>query len=134
MILNQTASEAKRYGVFACENCMSLGDAIQKMVGEDISCLVIVDEQGYLAGILSRTDLIRAALNQEERWMELPVGTYMNSDVVTVPPSATLREVGDLLLENRIHRVVVAEEEDGRKRPLSVIAAADLVYHLAQEL
>lgn len=134
MMLNQTALEAKRYGVFTCMNCMTLSDATQQMVSEDISCLVITDDEGYLAGILSRTDIIRAAIAEQEAWIQAPVGEYMNSDVVTVPPEATLREVGILLLDRRIHRVVVAADEGGRKRPLSVISAADLVYHLAQEI
>lgn len=133
-MLNQTALEAKRYGVFVCEHCMSLSDAVKQMVSEDISALVITDADGCLTGILSRTDLIRAAIEREEDWWEQPVGAYMNKDVITVPPDATLRDVGVILLDNRIHRVVVAYEEDGKKRPLSVISATDIVYHLAKDL
>jgi CBS domain-containing protein len=134
MMLNQTALEAKRYGVFICEHCMRLSDAVKQMVSEDISALVITDEDGYLAGILSRTDLIRAAIERGDDWWEQPVGAFMNKDVITVPPAATLRDVGVILLDNRIHRVVVAYEEGGRKRPLSVISATDIVYHLAKDI
>jgi len=133
MMLNQTALEAKRYGVFTCENCMTLGDAVKQMVSEDVSALVITDQDGFLSGILSRTDLIRAALEREDDWWSQPVGTFMNSEVITVPPNATLRDVGSILLDRRIHRVVVAYEEDGKKRPLSVISATDIVYHLAKD-
>lgn len=131
-MLNQTALEAKRYGVLVCENCMTLGDAIKQMVSEDISALVITDQDGFLAGILSRTDIIRAAIAQDDDWWRQPVGAFMNSEVITVPPEATLRDVGILLLDNRIHRVVVAYDEGGKKRPLSVISATDIVYHLAK--
>jgi len=132
MMLNQTALEAKRYGVFTCENCMTLGDAVKQMVSEDVSALVITDRNGFLSGILSRTDLIRAAIEREADWWSQPVGAFMHSEVITVPPDATLRDVGTILLDNRIHRVVVADEEDGKKRPLSVISATDIVYHLAR--
>ena len=133
MSLEQTALEAKRFGVFSCENCITLGDAILQMVDEDVSCVVVVDDDGYLAGILTRTDLIRAAL-QDDNWAARLVSDFMNRDVVTAPSRATLRQVAELLQDKRIHRVVIVDEENGKQRPRSVISSADLVYHLSREL
>jgi len=133
MSLDQTALEAKRYGVFTSEGRVTLADAIRHMVDEDVSALVITDEQGYLAGILSRTDVIRAAI-QHPDWAERLVEEYMNAEVVTVPIQTSLRDVAEILLDHRIHRIVVVREEDGKKQPLSVIAAADIIYHLAKEI
>lgn len=133
MSLDQTALEAKRYGVFTSECCATLADATRYMVAEDVSALVITDQQGYLTGILSRTDLIRAAIQRPD-WFEQTVDEYMNAEVVTVPIDASLRDVAEILLDRHIHRVVVARTEGGRKQPLSVISAADIVYHLAKEL
>ena len=133
MSLDQTALEAKRYGVFTSEGRVTLADAIRHMVDEDVSALVITDEQGYLAGILSRTDVIRAAI-QHPDWAERLVKEYMNAEVVTVPIQTSLRDVAEILLDHRIHRIVVVREEDGKKQPLSVIAAADIIYHLAKEI
>jgi CBS domain-containing protein len=131
MSLDQTALEAKRYGVLATEYSMKLADATQSMVEEDVSALVVTDEDGYLAGILSRIDVIRAALLHED-WADRRVDEFMNQDVVTVPMHATLRDVAEILLDHRIHRVVMVREEAGKKQPLSIISAADLVYHLAK--
>jgi CBS domain-containing protein len=133
MSLDQTALEAKRYGVFTSECCATLGEATRHMVAEDISALVIVDSEGYLIGILSRTDLIRAAIQRPD-WAERPVEEFMNPNVVSVPIQATLRDVAEILLDHRIHRVVVVREEEGKKQPLSIISAADVVYHLAKDL
>jgi CBS domain-containing protein len=133
MSLDQTALEAKRYGVLASERRVRLADATRHMVAEDVSALVITDQQGYLIGLLSRIDVIRAAIQQPD-WAEQLVEEHMNADVVTVPIEASLRDVAEILLDHRIHRVVVVREEDGKKQPLSVISAADIVYHLAKEL
>jgi CBS domain-containing protein len=111
---------------------MNLGEATRRMVAEDISALVIIDEHGALAGILSRTDIIRAAITNEA-WAELPISQFSNPQVVTVTPEATLRDVGMVLLDRHIHRVVVVRDENGVKRPVSVISAADIVYHLNRE-
>ncbi|OGO34217.1 MAG: hypothetical protein A2W35_03615 [Chloroflexi bacterium RBG_16_57_11] len=132
MSLDQTALEAKRYGIFASGRRTSLAEATQRMVEEDVSALVVTDEDGYLAGILSRIDVIRAALLHVD-WGERQVEEFMNHEVVTVPMHATLRDVGEILLDHRIHRVVMVREEAGKKQPLSIISAADLVYHLAKD-
>jgi CBS domain-containing protein len=133
MSLDQTALEAKRYGVFTSESSMTLAEATRRMVVEDVSALVITDADGYLTGILSRTDVIRAAIQMQD-WQDRLVEEFMNTDVVTIPIQATLRDVAEILLDHRIHRVVVIREDEGRKQPLSIISAADVVYHLAKDL
>jgi len=54
MIEDQTVLEAKRIGVFSCKIGTTLGDAARYMVSEDVSALVVTDEEGCLAGIISR--------------------------------------------------------------------------------
>ena len=132
MLANLSVLEAKRYGVYQCEQDQSLCDAARLMVDEDVSALVVTDEEGCLMGILSRTDLMRALLTDQE-WENRPVRHYMVGEVVTAGPHATLLEVAKLLLEHQIHRVVVVKDEEGKKRPLSVISAADIVYHMVKE-
>jgi CBS domain-containing protein len=127
----RTVLEAKRYGIFSCYKTTPLLEASRKMVNEDISSLVILDNDGYLAGIVTRTDLIRAYIENDE-WETLPVGNFMTGDVVTVSPKATLMEVAKLLLENHIHRVVVVREEEGRPRAVAVVSDSDLVYHMVK--
>ena len=58
----------------------------------------------------------------------------MSPEVVSVSPDTTLLEVAQLLLTNRIHRVVaVLEEEEGRQRPVAVVSSRDLVYHMMRD-
>jgi CBS domain-containing protein len=131
MRTDQTVIQAKRFGVFTCNQNKTLREAAQRMVEEDISALVVVDDEGLLTGIITRTDLLRA-LVEVEAWEDELVGKYMNPNVVTVTPNTLLVRVAELLIEKQIHRVVVAREEDGRKRPVSVVSAADLVYHMVK--
>jgi CBS domain-containing protein len=129
LITEQTVIEAKRFGVFNCsQNCV-LNEAARRMVEEDISALVVVDDDGFLVGILTRTDLLRAWL-QVENWQSKPVKDYMNPNVITVPSQTRLSKVAELLLDKQIHRVVVTREEEDKQRPLSVVSAGDLVYHM----
>jgi CBS domain-containing protein len=133
MLNDQTVLDAKRIGVLSCKIGTSLGEAARCMVREDISALVVVDGEGCLAGILTRIDLLRALL-ASDAWEEHPIEDYMNDDVITVSPDTRLAEVAGLLLQKHIHRVVVVREEEGKKSPVSVVSAGDLVYHMVKEM
>ncbi len=102
--------QAKRYGTFTCTSATILQDAAQKMVEEDISCLVVVDNQGYLAGVITRADLIRAFITSPD-WMKRTVDEFMSRNVVTVSPSDRLQRVAQLLIEKQIHRVFIVQKE-----------------------
>ena len=56
----------------------------------------------------------------------------MSPQVVTVGLNTTLAEVCDLLLNERIHRVVVVRHEGDKLRPVAVVSAADVVYHMVK--
>jgi CBS domain-containing protein len=129
MRTDQTVLQAKRFGIFSCSQDETLQEAARRMVEEDISALVVVDKEGYLVGIITRIDLLRA-LTKLEDWEKLLVKDYMNNEVVTVSPQTQLTRVAELLVDKQIHRVVVAREENGKKKPVSVVSAADLVYHM----
>ena len=126
-----TIIQAKRYGVYTCAHRVSLLKAARQMAEEDISALVVVDENGYLLGIITRTDLMRAFCDYED-WAERPVEDYMSRQVVTVSPRDHLREVAQLLLDKGIHRVVAVQLEEGKQKPIAVISAADIVYHMSK--
>jgi CBS domain-containing protein len=126
-----TVTAAKRFGITFCRPETTMRDVAAKMTEEDISCLVVEDEEGYLAGIISRTDVLRAALARDD-WRRTTCAEWMTRDVVTVPPDALLHEAAELMQRHNIHRVVVAEPAGERLRPLAVISSGDIVYHLHQ--
>jgi signal-transduction protein with cAMP-binding, CBS, and nucleotidyltransferase domain len=127
-----TVIQAKRFGIFSCRCNTSLLSVAKQMADEDISALVVVDDDGFLDGIITRMDLLRAQ-KAKDTWTEEPVKDWMTCEVVTVSPKDRLSHVATLLLEKQIHRVVAVQEENGKQRPVAVISAADLIYHLAKE-
>jgi signal-transduction protein with cAMP-binding, CBS, and nucleotidyltransferase domain len=131
-VKNLTALKAKRYGVYTCQPQTTLREATRIMVAEDISALVVVDDDGCLEGIITRVDLMRVRYHQED-WNDKPVGSAMSSEVVTVSQQDTLEKVMALLLERHIHRVVVVRQEKTGLFPVSVLSAADILYHMDQE-
>jgi CBS domain-containing protein len=124
--------QSKRFGVWTISRDTNLRAVAREMVDRNISGLVVVDEEGYLEGLITRTDLVRAAHDGRD-WMHKSASDYMVRNVVTVRLQDTLERVMDLLIEHHVHRVVAVESDNGRLRPIAVLSAADVVYHMAQE-
>ncbi len=127
-----TVLQAKRYGIYSCHCSTTLREAARRITDEDISTLVVVDDDGYLLGVITRIDLVRARCERED-WGTLPVEDYMSHPVITVTPKDSLTYVAHLLLNKQIHRVVVVQGEKAKWRPVAVVSAADLVYHMVKE-
>lgn len=126
-----TVLQAKRFGIICCQSQDKLGEAARTMVEEDISGLVVTGPEGYLEGVITRADLLRA-YRTEDNWATQPVEKYMSREVVTVQPHDRLDKVARLLLDRQIHRVVIVQKDGERLRPIGVISDGDLVYHMTR--
>ncbi len=123
---------AKRFGVFSCHAGDTLKTAARVMNARNISALVVVDHDGMLEGVITRTDLVRACFVTDD-WAYALVDEYMNHEAVTVGLNEPLSTVMELLIDKHIHRVIAVSQEEEGLRPVAVLSAADIVYHMAQE-
>lgn len=127
---SRTVLQAKRLGIVSCSGSDRLGKIAARMADEDISALVVTDAGGYLTGIISRSDLLRAYVEALD-WRAASVEEFMTRGVVTVSPDTLLSEAATLLLGRHIHRVVVVRPEEEGLRPIAVLSDSDLVCELA---
>lgn len=125
-------TKAKRFGIYSCYAADTLKTAARMMNARNVSALVVVDEEGYLDGVITRTDLVRACL-ETDAWADALVEEYMTHDAVTVTVDESMLTVMELLIDRHIHRVVVVDKESGGLRPVAVLSATDVVYHMAQD-
>jgi len=99
-----------------------------------ISGLPVVDGAGRLVGVVSRTDLRLdggPAMTAFVRGREsgLRVGELMSSPAVTIGLTATLFEAARIMRDERVHRLVVVDEQGG---PIGVLSATDFVRLIAE--
>jgi CBS-domain-containing membrane protein len=97
-----------------------LGQALEVLSEHDIRHLPVLEDGQRLAGILSDTDL-RAFnvtrvqdLEGYERLrarLRAPVSSVMSADVITVEPETDLKEVVELMIEEKVGALPVVDTE-----------------------
>jgi CBS domain-containing protein len=87
-----------------------------------------------MIGLVSRTDLVNARLYEQywKHWRGLTAGHIMVTDVITVRPEDTTQQASKLMMERRIHRVVVVEEAGEGNKPVGILSVTDLVRDIAR--
>lgn len=110
----------------------------------DISGCPVVDQQGRLIGVVSKTDLIRRCaegtpdrppsylfevLFDTDTEVPMPeplicVEDFMTEDPIAVPPNAPLAHVASLMAQSRVHRVVVVDQD---RIPIGIITSLDML-------
>jgi len=99
---------------------------------------VVAEE--VIIGMLSYTDLLRisfadAVYETEEEvdtlvYNMFTIDQVMAKNVVTVPSTATIKEVAKILAENEFHALPVVD--DGRL--VGIVTTTDLIYYLLKQL
>ena len=105
-----------------------LPKVLKAMADRQVGAIVVVDRQGYLEGLVSSTDLVRAEASSRE-FTTLPdilPEHIMTRNVITTTPTETLADAVNKLIDNRIHRLVVVQPENGHSRPVGILSITDL--------
>jgi acetoin utilization protein AcuB len=104
----------------------TIAEAIEVLHSLEIRHLPVMRAQ-TVVGMLSERDM--HALYEEARESNT-VSRIMNSNVISVAPDATLTEIADTLLENRIGAVPVIDPHD--ETLLGIVSYVDILRELVR--
>ncbi|MFB6174153.1 MAG: CBS domain-containing protein, partial [Halobacteriales archaeon] len=119
-----------------------LGRVINLLRENGISRLPVVNDNGYLAGVVTTYDIVdfvtrnvrRATTGDRagdnERMLDLPVYDVMSTPVATTTPGASAQEAVETMLENDYAGLVVTPPEDDRIVE-GIITKTDILRALA---
>ncbi len=99
----------------------SIYDCAKLMKDHEISSVIVNNLGGKLVGVVTKTDLVSTFLIISTA--SLPISKIMTKNVITVSPNDSIFEVESILLNNKIHRVVVSKNET----PVGIITYRDFV-------
>jgi CBS domain-containing protein len=108
--------------VVTCRPEQSIRHALSLLAEHNIGALVVVDERGGPAGMLSERDVVREAA-RDERLFARRVEEIMTRDVIVGVPEDDLRAVRHTMTDRRIRHVPVVV--DGRL--VGIVSIGDVV-------
>jgi CBS domain-containing protein len=107
----------------------SLLDVAQKLGAKKIGAIVVVGDNGNVAGIISERDLIRAIGERGAQALNLIVSDVMTRAVVSCQETSELDELMEMMTKGRFRHMPVIE--DGAL--VGIISIGDVVkYHVAE--
>jgi acetoin utilization protein AcuB len=116
-----TAEEIMTEDVSAVQSTDTVGNAVALLAELDVRHLPVIDN-GELVGMLSDRDLREIGIFQLDDFesidrvkavSKMKVADVMTSDVLSVEPGAGVREIVDLMIEEKVGAVPVVDEDTG---------------------
>jgi len=150
-LLSLTAADLMSPKVVTIPQDMSLQGAAHLLAQADVSGAPVVDAAGRCVGVISARDFVgwadhRTRASQPEAsapagfcsaWQMMEgdsvprdvVHNYMTADTVTVAPGTPIGSLARMMLDARIHRLVVLDRMD---RPVGVVSSTDVLAAVAR--
>lgn len=115
--------------VIAISSSASVFEAIQLMDAKHIGCLLIMNKNGKLAGILSERDCFRKVILLEKAPRAIHVRETMTKKVIYITPDTTVDDCMAVMTQKRIRHLPVIEHD----KVCGLISIGDVVKFMATE-
>jgi CBS domain-containing protein len=121
--------KAKGRAVATARPDATLLDIVNKLAQKKIGAIVIVGENGGVAGIISERDVIRRLGESGQAALLEPVSQSMTANVISCQETSTLDEIMEVMTQGRFRHVPVIE--DGAL--VGIVSIGDVVKnHIAE--
>ena len=108
----------------------TIAEAVEVLNHERVGALVVSDDGGEVAGVLSERDIVRALGRHGEDLLSRAVEDIMTRDVITCEPGDTVGELMSEMTNRRIRHLPVVVE--GRLR--GIVSIGDVVKNRLDEV
>lgn len=103
----------------------SVYDAIVTLFLEDVGTLMVVDNEGHLEGVVSRKDLLKAAIGggDTSNLKTMPVSVVMTRmpNIICTTPEESVLTAAQKIIEHEVDALPVVRPVAGKERKLEVI-------------
>lgn len=100
----------------------SILEAAEMMTRHEIGC-VVVTEKGKPVGVVTERDILNRVVFKRKDPAETRLHDVMSSPLVTIGPNVAVMDAVQVMIRNKIKKLVVAEGED----LLGILSLTDLI-------
>jgi signal-transduction protein with cAMP-binding, CBS, and nucleotidyltransferase domain len=104
----------------------SIQEGAKKMKENDVSSLVVLDNQNKPQGIVTERDIVRKACINDTRTSEVTIRDIMSSPIITIDSTASASKAVDMMLQHDVRHLVVVDNSNEDNKPIGMITPLDL--------
>lgn len=128
--MNRIIRDFMHRGVVTCRVGATAAEVARIMLDNDVSALVVVDERLDACGVISKTDLIGF---YGKELSQITAEDIMTPEIFTISPDTLVHEAVQLMLEHKIHQLVIVTQGGAHRRPVAIFTSGDAVALMAGE-
>ncbi len=121
--------DRKGRDVVTVSSSSSIFEAIELMEAKKVGCLLIMNKNGTLAGILSERDCFRKVILLEKHPRSVLVKDVMTKKVIYITPDTTVDDCMSVMTQKRFRHLPVIEHD----KVCGLISIGDVVKFMAVE-
>jgi len=137
MSQNFKVKDVMTRGVITMPLNTSVKDVAKIIAESHVHAVCITNEFGEIAGIISEMDIIKA-FNKDIN--KATAEEIMTDKVATISGESYIEEAVDVMVKQRIHRLVIVLEGSDKslaltlpKRPVGILSATDIIKLMAKD-
>lgn len=127
----QFVRDLMKVGVPTCPLVTPMRDIVRRILDADLEALVVLDQEGHAAGVVSRDDLVRAYARAN--WDDLTAETIMTEGVIEVPPDIPVAAAAQIMRDHGVRAVFLMHNADGITYPAAMLTYYHLLRHLVAD-
>jgi CBS domain-containing protein len=130
---NMQVKDVMTRGVVTVPMESNAAEMAKAMADHGVSAIIAIEENGETFGVVSDVDILRKM--KDKNWEISSVEDVMSDSVETINPSATVHDAADLMVQKKVHRLIVMSEETvgASYRPIGILSARDIIKQLFQK-
>lgn len=121
--------QSKGMAVYTVTTHAPIGEAVKLLNEHRIGAVVVVDDKGAVAGILSERDIVRHLLDDPSGLMTQPVSNIMTTKVITCARAATVSDLMEQMTRFRIRHIPIVEDD----KLVGIVSIGDVVKRKIEE-
>ena len=127
--MTTTVSDLMRKRLVTIEESSSVQESAKKMKDQNVSSLVIVDENGKPKGLITERDLVRKVSVRDASTSKISNKESMSSPLITIESKSSPSEAVDSMLQNNVRHLLVVDNESSEdvNKPIGIITPLDFM-------
>jgi CBS domain-containing protein len=116
--------DQKGHDVKSIDPATPISVALHRMAATGVGCLVVLREDGRLAGVLSERDVVRGAARHGHRFLDLHAGDVASAATATCRLTDDITSLMVRMTQSRQRHLPVLDDED---RVAGLVSIGDVV-------